>query len=41
MFKTKNPWPFIIISVVVIVIALIVFALTGETEVSGHWEFTF
>ena len=39
--RRKAPWPFIIISVVVIVIALIVFALTGETEVSGHWEFTF
>ncbi len=41
MFKTRSPWPFIIISIIIVVVALIAFALTGSTEISGHWEFTF
>ena len=41
MFRTKSPWPFIIISLIVIVVAIVAFVLTGGTEVSGHWTFTF
>ena len=41
MFRTKSPWPFIIISIIVIAVAIAAFALTGSTEVSGHWTFTF
>ncbi len=40
-FKTKSPIPFIVISVILIVAFVVMYLLTGSTEWSGHWEFTF
>ncbi|WP_270847434.1 hypothetical protein [Candidatus Collinsella stercoripullorum] len=40
-FKTKSPIPFIVISVILIVVFVVMYLLTSSTEWSGHWEFTF
>lgn len=41
MFKTKSPVPFIIATIVVIVICIAVFLATGQTEWSASWTFEF
>ena len=38
IFKSKSPVPFIVITIIVIIIGIIMLA-TGNTEFSAHWEF--
>lgn len=38
IFKSKSPVPFIVITIIAIIIGIIMLA-TGNTEFSAHWEF--
>ena len=38
IFKSKSPVPFIVITIIVIIIGIIM-RVTGNTEFSAHWEF--
>ena len=41
MLKSKGPLVWIILSAAILIIALVLYLTTGNTEWSGHWEFTF
>lgn len=41
MFKTKSPVPFIIVTIIVIIIGAVIMIATGGQGVEGHWEFEF
>ena len=41
MFKTKSPVPFIVVTIIVIIIGAVIMIATGGQGVEGHWEFEF
>lgn len=40
-FKSKSPVPLIIIAVIVIIIGVVLYLTTGQTEWSASWSFEF
>lgn len=41
MFKTKSPVPFIVVTIIVIIIGAVIMIATGGQGVEGRWEFEF
>ena len=38
MFKTKSPVPFIVVTIIVIIIGAVIMIATGGQGVEGHWN---